>query len=333
MHNITPEQLYSEYKLIKNVKAVAAKHKIQYNKLLKIFKHHNYNLYPKGFFNRKWDFNKNFFDIIDNEEKAYFLGFLWADGNNSGKSAVTLKISEKDKYILEKFKESIKSSRPLVHISNIKCQKNNKTFYCKDAYCLIINSKELCDKLTKIGMPPNKTKYLRLPFDLIPKNIFHHFIRGFFDGDGSLPKRIEKNRKKPSISFELCCKNFNLAIDLKNTFYKYTKINLSIRKDGSIYKIYSSNRKNIIKILKWIYKDANLKLNRKYDRYKQLILLEKEWAEKRTSNYKGISFDRKSKKWIVRKSYNKKIITIGRFDTEEKALIAIKLYNESQNIV
>ena len=50
--------------------------------------------------------NKNFFNKIDTEEKAYFLGFLYADGyNNTDRNSVALSLKEDDKEILEKYSE------------------------------------------------------------------------------------------------------------------------------------------------------------------------------------------------------------------------------------
>lgn len=50
---------------------------------------------------RKYSLNESYFEKIDSEEKAYFLGFLFSDGSVS-KYSLNLSLAEVDKEILEK---------------------------------------------------------------------------------------------------------------------------------------------------------------------------------------------------------------------------------------
>lgn len=124
-------------------------------------------------FKRTDYFNDSFFENINTEEKAYFLGLLFADGNVYLKrNRVQITLINEDAYILEKFKEVINSSAKL-YIDREKYSK------------LILGSKKMCNDLISLGCTPNKSLTLKFP-DKIPKELIHHFIRGFFDGDGSI---------------------------------------------------------------------------------------------------------------------------------------------------
>ena len=116
--------------------------------------------------------NNNYFDKIDTEHKAYWLGFLFADGcifNNQ----LSIEIHEKDKELLEKFKEDLNLN------SKISIRHRKNTVIC----CIRMSSKHLCDTLSNYGIVQNKTKNTRHLPD-VPTNLIPHFLRGLIDGDG-----------------------------------------------------------------------------------------------------------------------------------------------------
>ena len=122
---------------------------------------------------RRYKLNENFFETIDSEEKAYFLGFLFADGYiNEKNNVVDLTIHHKDKEILNKFIICIyPEGRPLKTI--------------RDNYLrLVINSSKFVADLVKHGCVQAKT--FKLKFPIIPEKFQRDFIRGYFDGDGSI---------------------------------------------------------------------------------------------------------------------------------------------------
>lgn len=124
---------------------------------------------------RTYKVDKNFFKIIDTEEKAYILGFLYGDGNNypeHGKISVTS--LKKDERILKRIRAALKSNAKLYY------QTNKKT---KQVYVtLAIYSKEISKDLIHLGVIKNKTKFLQFP--ILPPELIKHFIRGLFDSDG-----------------------------------------------------------------------------------------------------------------------------------------------------
>jgi hypothetical protein len=102
---------------------------------------------------------------------AYVLGWFFSDGNVSSKeNQINIHINRKDYAILEKIKAILSSNRPIGAYSN-------------SSY-LRINSKMLTNDLIRLGCWPRKS--LTLKFPCINDELLPHFIRGYFDGDGSI---------------------------------------------------------------------------------------------------------------------------------------------------
>jgi intein/homing endonuclease len=133
---------------------------------------------------RKYNCDENYFEKIDTFEKAYWLGLLFADGyvrkrkqfNGKHKQGGIVGISLKngDEYLLNKFINDLKSNYSL-------------TKQIKDdflSYKLEINSSKMVDDLIKLGCVPKKSLILLPP--KINYDFISHFIRGYFDGDGSI---------------------------------------------------------------------------------------------------------------------------------------------------
>jgi len=122
---------------------------------------------------RKYKLNENFFKLINSEEKAYFLGFLFADGYvNEKLNMIDLTLHNKDKEILNKFVELLyPEGRPLNTI---------RINYLR----LVINSQIITHDLVRYGCIQAKT--FKLKFPIVPEKFQRDFIRGYFDGDGSI---------------------------------------------------------------------------------------------------------------------------------------------------
>lgn len=121
--------------------------------------------------------NTDIFQNIDTEEKAYWLGFLYADGSIDKKRR-TLSITQMSKSIdiLEKFCKFLD-----VPVKLIKKRKNRPS----EQY-LKISSVILCKDLIKHGIIPNKTYEGILPE--VSEELMKDFVRGLWDGDGAMKK-------------------------------------------------------------------------------------------------------------------------------------------------
>lgn len=134
---------------------------------------------------KKYTVDKYYFDNINTENKAYFLGLMYADGWNDEKhTKIGIQLSEKDSGILEIFKKDINYSGPLLF--------QNKNLKNTNSVRLVIGDKYLSKSAANLGLVQNKTKILK-NIPNIPSDLIRHFIRGYFDGDGSVI--ISKNKR------------------------------------------------------------------------------------------------------------------------------------------
>jgi DNA-binding transcriptional regulator WhiA len=214
--------------------------------------------HPNHFHKYEIDFSK--FETKNTEEFAYFLGFFYADGYNDTKSGkINISLKESDSPILERFSNLFFGNRPIYHYT-VKCQTNDKNKIC----VLTISNGELSNLMSSLGAPERKTFKIRFPMWL-DKSLWKHFIRGYFDGDGSLMK--SKSDYRISIASNL---EFNTQLQL--VIKELTGLEFGITKHGKICVLYKGGNNNTMKFLNWLYSDSNIYLQRKYDRYQEFII-------------------------------------------------------------
>lgn len=125
----------------------------------------------------KYQINERFFDVR-NPQMAYVLGYLYADGSLEDASYLRgkyIRVSSVEKYSILRIRRWLSSKHSIVEQKS--AWRNGKT-----KYLLRIGSHKLYEKLTAYGLHPNKSLTIRFPSIL--ENYLHHFIRGYFDGDG-----------------------------------------------------------------------------------------------------------------------------------------------------
>ena len=215
------------------------------------------NLPPRPKINnnrRKYPINEDFFDLIDTQEKAYILGFLYADGcNYQHQTKVKIALQERDKHILEEMRDLINPTKPLHYYET-------KSVNQQNVYSLVFSSKHMSDRLTELGCMPRKTHKLKFPTeDQVPDYLIHHFVRGYFDGDGY----ISKSKKYPLFTI---MGNMEFISQLQQKFIDQLEFGKTkLRKDNSpnIVTLSYSGRRQVIKFRDWIYQDVSLCLYRK----------------------------------------------------------------------
>jgi hypothetical protein len=127
----------------------------------------------------KLDLDVNYFNKIDSKEKAYWLGFICADGNINKKNN-KLTLTSKDYDIIVKFKSNINSSHKISNTSYFD-KRTNKTYYRST---LQIGNELFVKNLINLGITNDKSNKLNFPN--IDEVYYSYFIAGLFDGDGSL---------------------------------------------------------------------------------------------------------------------------------------------------
>ena len=196
-----------------------------------------------------------YFNKIDTEEKAYWLGFLYADGCvHTNKNEISINITDKEH--IEKFKRAIKALNHKITSTEDKRFKKAKTLYQ-----FSIKDKQLHEDLIKWGCIPQKSLLLK-KIPNIPRDYVSHFLRGYFDGDGSLHYLQGTNNYR--ISF-VGTKDFLTEVQKE----LQTKVSLQGNIAGKAFVLQISGRKQVERILKYLYKDSkeSIRLNRKYQRY------------------------------------------------------------------
>ena len=214
--------------------------------------------------NQKYKFNENYFREIDTSNKAYFLGFIYADGCVfPPKNSCAIKLKREDDYILEQFKKELGSSKPLNYTESKLIVGTN--YIGKAQSKIEINSKIMIEDLQRLGVTQNKSLTLKFPNDII---FMRDFIRGYFDGDGCIyfsQKRIMLN----FIGSEYFCKG------LCNFLQNNLNINVITKQDkrGKSWYIFIFRIKDVLKFCNYIYYDPTcIKLNRKFKKFEDYVI-------------------------------------------------------------
>ena len=216
-----------------------------------------------------YNINKDYFKVIDTEKKAYWLGFLYADGcilenrnKNTGRlKAMVLELSLKidDKYHVQKFLDDIESEAP---IREKKIKLGDKTHCaCSVSVCCT----EMCRDLIKLGCTPRKSATITFPDnDILPESLKHHFIRGYFDGNGVAGIYYLKDYSRYNYRYGFAGSE-DMMNSLMDFFEPHGFNKVALQDSGNGKQFTYSNKGRMKKFGEIIYKDATVSLKRKHD--------------------------------------------------------------------
>ena len=230
---------------------------------------------------KKYEINENYFEVIDNERKAYWLGFLMADGtmreHKTGCFQLSFELCEDDRYIIEQFNYDINST---YQIQINSCQNS-----LKNRARLIITNYNFCNHLIKHGIVPNKTGKEKIP-ESIPDKYTRDFIRGFFDGDGYV---MFNNKSRVRGKFHIVSCSHKILYDLSQIIpADFTNKSLHLKSGTDhIYELETSNLVNLAKIYDYLYYDNCLCLERKENKFKEFLIYFKQ-SKRLTKRYSPI---------------------------------------------
>lgn len=210
---------------------------------------------------RKYDFDEDFF-ARDTPEANYWAGALVADGcvheRDANSHTISLKISKKDITWLKKFKSSINATHPL--------NKSGEFIELK------IHSNKMFRDLNRFGVVPRKTYKCAKP--QVSDDMINHFIRGLFDGDGSICKVSGGGYKYPKATLvnnqAVAEWSLNVIKDKLSVGNKLYQKNNS--EEAYYWEI--TNGEDVSKFGKWMYNNTNIFMDRKYKRFLNYNLLD-----------------------------------------------------------
>lgn len=247
---------------------LAKKYSCNDTTIYKVLREHSVETRSNKENSRKYELQHNYFNEINTPDKAYWLGFIYADGyvtiSSTGQKVFGISLSRKDRLHLVKLALSLKSNYP-IHDYITDNAYAEGTEYSR----LNITSDELVDNLIKHGVHEQKTDIIKPPS--INEELVPHFLRGYFDGDGC----VTRYQKSGYTNYAIKILGTKELLDWINDYVEY-KLGFRIpnyfaRKEGQLtlsYEISSCKRSK--EFLDIIYKNANIYLDRKYNKYLEL---------------------------------------------------------------
>lgn len=195
------------------------------------------------------DLDDDFYTSVDTEFKSYLLGWIASDGSITIGS-IRLEIKDVDIDILKILRDNICKSLPITRRYN----------GSMNSISLTINSKKIVEDVCGLlGVVPGaKSRTIKFPVD-IPDDLKWHFIRGLFDGDGTIRKMNEKMHSRE-------CSIASISQDMKEGIKDFCKIKSKTRKDCIVY-----TGINSAKFLFTMYENASFRLERKYVEYLKYV--------------------------------------------------------------
>lgn len=261
----------------------------------------------------KYKINETYFEKIDTAEKAYWLGFLYADGHNTEAPywRVSLILKNQDTLHVQKFNN-------IFYPTGDKKIKFRKT---DNAASSVIHSKKICADLVKLNVINRKSLTIKFPSnDQVPDNLLVYFIQGLFDGDGSVS--IGKTTKTPCASLDFSG-SIPLIKKLKSVLKTLTNIEFGYKERNFVNTIavtYIKGNDKVLQFLNWLYTDPTYVLPRKYKKYKEIQEIKTTILEKKSSKYRGVYYRRNKPHSTIQ--FGNKTYYLGKFNTEEEAAIA-----------
>lgn len=196
-------------------------------------------------------YNRKAFTDISTEEQAYWLGFILADGYiNEDRGFLRIKLGEIDTNHLVKFATFMQEPNATIKTDiGGAYSRNNKCVY------LEYSSRDLVNDLKKYGLHQKKSG-IEKPYIFNDENLVLAYLRGIIDGDG----HIESGYFKLVGSKEVC----QYVKEVFSQWYDFKSDKKYIYEYGTIYS-FEIRSKNVNNILKRIYQDATIYLDRKYE--------------------------------------------------------------------
>lgn len=283
-------------------------------------------------YNRKYQIDFNLFKKIDEEWKAYFIGWLFSDGNLE-KNFKSIKITSKDKDVLDYFNQKIsggkiklirKAGGPFISPSN------QRLYIRKEVFNFYVYCREYCIDLNKIGLIPCKSKTIEFPLfaDFLPS-----FLRGVFEGDGHFCFGTSaSNRATKEKRMGITTGSLKFAESISKYLSSYGIENV-IRNSKTVFIVRVNKHDSIVKFFNLIYDGAEFKLLRKYNKFIEYF----NWYNSKkmgdfSSNESCVYFNKKAAKSTGQWVFLFKQKAMSTHETEREAILAKREYFTNNNL-
>ena len=219
--------------------------------------------------------NVDYFKNIDTEDKAYFLGLIKADGYiDQKRERLSLRLQEKDEILLIRFCEVLNISKE--RINKVSKKEHQASYNVNSSVCseLTINNKDFVRNIIDVKSISILTK--------IPEALKPHFIRGYFDGDGSISYRDIKK-----VRFQLNIMGSPNDDHMLKYIQEAIPFNIYSDKRSNLPFIQSSNNNHIDMFRLYVYTDCYIYLPRKKEKFDLFKFTKETSTTTRETSYKG----------------------------------------------
>lgn len=213
----------------------------------------------------------NYFDNIDNPNKAYILGYIFADGGITDNKTLRLECVYSDIELLEFIKSELNSNLDIHRYSR---EGRN------DTVVLYIHSTDIVNSLSKYGIVKGK-QAMDIMIPNIDNELMPDFIRGYFDGDGSITHGGHNAPRVSICTTETFGRNMLGCLEFNGIMENLVKSNLvdMSKYNDNIYNVRIHRKQEVINFFNYIYTKNCFKLQRKYDKFIRLIYANTEITE------------------------------------------------------
>lgn len=239
---------------------------------------------------------QNFFEKIETEVQAYLLGFYAADGNiNEKRKTFRIHLQQSDSELVYLYKDLISPDARLFTMKErVVKARNGQLVTAHESIGVDINSSKICNDLVNLGFGYNKT-YVDLKLPKIDDKLIRHFIRGYFDGDGTISyyyckpdlkwKKNERIRGHASI----CGKTKTMIEEITNFLKKNNiKSSMCFAKRDKMW-ILTIPKSQLKKLYDLFYKDSYFYLSRKFNKFNHYVNTEETQLIAELRNAQGLN--------------------------------------------
>lgn len=218
-----------------------------------------------------YSYDRNKFKKIITEDDAYWLGFLYADGyvcHTEHSWWYGVELQDRDIGHLRKLNKYMNGNMHIDTFYKKSPTSDNICKMCRLAYY----SKQLVINLVNSGCVQRKSKIITMPFGIVPDELMRHFIRGYFDGDGSCG--IYQHSERKHLRYpraKITCGSHDFVNQLKEYLNNVDIRCGIITSKEENYDMFFSGKDNVVNFLKYMYDDSHIYLDRKYEIYKQCL--------------------------------------------------------------